>query len=50
MTLDGRKLSTYEIGVKDGIWDLDHLGLSEGVYIVLLKYDQQVYPYKLIVL
>src|SRR5687768_597331 len=49
-TLDGRHIGTYTVNSVEGTWDVSHFGLSEGLYIVLLKHEQQVYPFKLIVL
>lgn len=50
MTLDGRKLGTVAISEKEGTWDLSEYGLAEGLYVVLLKQDNQIIPIKLIVL
>lgn len=49
-TIDGRAIATYKVNANDGTWDLATYGLSEGLYIVVLKHEQRVYPFKLIVL
>ncbi len=50
LTVDGRNVGAHQISTIEGTWDLTSLGLSEGLYIVLLEHNQQVYPFKLIVL
>ena len=50
MTLDGRKLDTYEVSSPEGTWDLGYLGLAEGLYVVMLQHQEKVYPFKLIIL
>ena len=50
MTLDGRQLGSLAITDKEGVWDVSKYGLSAGLYVVLLKQDNQVIPIKLVVL
>lgn len=50
MTLEGQNIGTYKINTQEGSWDLSKYGLAEGLYIIMLKHDQKVYPFKLIVL
>jgi hypothetical protein len=50
LTLDGRRLQSREITSVTGQWDLSGLGLSSGVYIVLLEMKQQSVPFKLVIL
>ena len=50
VTVDGRTLSTHAVESKDGVWDLTSKGLSEGLYVVLLKHEQQTYAFKLIIM
>lgn len=50
MTIDGRRIGSKEIDSHKGKWDISHLGLTEGIYIVFLRQDHKVIPFKLIVL
>jgi PKD repeat protein len=50
MTLDGKTLASQKMSGHSGTWDLTPVGLSNGLYIILLAQDKQVVPFKLIVL
>lgn len=49
-TLQGSRLATRTFTGNSGQWDLTPMGLSSGVYIVLLEMNQQAIPFKLVVL
>jgi PKD repeat protein len=50
VTLEGRRLVSKPITSGAGNWDLSAMGLSSGVYIVLMEIDRQTVPFKLVVL
>ncbi|MEP6646189.1 MAG: PKD domain-containing protein [Saprospiraceae bacterium] len=50
MTVDGRLIASQSMNTTTGKWDLSSQKLSEGLYIILLKHDREIYPFKLIVL
>ncbi len=50
LTMEGKLIESHTMSTKEGSWDLTPNGLSNGLYIILLKQDKQVYPFKLIVL
>jgi len=50
LTMEGRLIESHMMSTTEGRWDLTPIGLSNGLYIILLKQDKQVYPFKLIVL
>ena len=50
MTLDGKLIKSQTMSQNEGKWDLTPLSLSNGLYIILLKQEDQVFPFKLIVL
>ncbi|MDQ3015979.1 MAG: PKD domain-containing protein [Bacteroidota bacterium] len=50
MTLDGRQLGTHAISGKEGVWNLNNYGLTNGLYVVLLQQDNQIVPIKLVIL
>lgn len=49
-TLQGSRIATRTFAANTGQWDLTPMGLSSGVYIVLLEMNQQAIPFKLVVL
>ena len=49
LTLEGQNIGSHKINAQEGSWDLSKYGLAEGLYIVMLKHDQKIYPIKLIV-
>jgi len=50
MTLDGKMIDMHLIHTAEGIWDLTSTGLHEGLYIIMLKENEKVFPFKLVVL
>ncbi|HZV71531.1 MAG TPA: PKD domain-containing protein [Saprospiraceae bacterium] len=50
LNVDGKMIGSHLMSSITGEWDLTSMGLTEGLYIILLKQDNQVYPFKLIVL
>jgi hypothetical protein len=49
-TTEGKLIDSHSMSISGGSWDLTTKNLSNGLYILLLKEDKKVYPYKLIVL
>lgn len=50
MSVDGKVIASHMMSSPSGKWELSSIGLTEGLYIVLLKQDKHIYPFKLIVL
>jgi len=50
LTMEGKLIESHTMSTTEGRWDLTPIGLSNGLYIILLKQDKQVFPFKLIVL
>ncbi len=46
----GQQLAMRQIASGNGQWDLSSQGLSSGVYIVMLRSQDQVVPFKLVVM
>lgn len=50
MSVDGKLIASHSMTTSSGKWELSSLALAEGLYIILLRQDQHVYPFRLIVL
>ena len=50
MTMDGKTLDVHQLHTKDGMWDLTSLDLPGGLYLIMLKQDNKVFLFKLVVL
>ena len=50
LTLEGRRITSTEMRSGKGTWDLAHLSLSSGVYVVLFEMNGQSVPFKLVIL
>ncbi|HZV70723.1 MAG TPA: PKD domain-containing protein [Saprospiraceae bacterium] len=50
LNINGKILDVQEIHSEKGTWDLTSNDLQEGMYIILFKQDEEVFPYKLVVL
>ncbi len=50
MSVDGKLMDSRTMSTTGGKWELASIGLTKGLYIVLLKQDKQLYAFKLIVM